>query len=45
LLVIFIHIVAKNAPMRILQSAQPAEKQKYQKKIAPLKTLIVVSNT
>jgi len=38
-------IVARLARRRILLLAQTVGRQKYQKKIAPLKTLIVVSNT
>jgi hypothetical protein len=39
----FISIVAVSAPTRILPCARIAGKPKYQKKIAPLKTLIVVN--
>ena len=42
--VTYMSIVAESAPKQILLGARTAGKQKYQNKIAPRKTLIVVSN-
>jgi len=41
----YTNIVAEHAPKRTSCCAQTVGKQKYQKKIAPIKTMNVLSNT